>query len=94
MIDNDISDLVEVKDKIESPGIRHTGASFEDVNDVIRKLAPVLNGIDPDLILISCLSIVFLLQRPDIHPEVISDGIRQVSEFVTLYLSKEDGKVN
>jgi hypothetical protein len=68
--------------------LSHISTNGADVKALLDELAPILTDKDSGLVLMTSLSIAFLVQDPDISAEKLVDGIKAASEFIALYLSE------
>ena len=64
-----------------------TTATAAEVEGCLDKIFPAVAEEDPRVLLLSVLSIAFILQHPDIEPDQLTMGVKGASEWIALYLS-------
>ena len=70
------------------PFIAESSASGEEVETIIReRLIPAVADLTQSQILISLLSFQLCLMKPDLTAEELKSGVREVSQFMCLFLS-------
>lgn len=68
--------------------------NFADVNKVIEKIETACAEDDPFDVLMACIGIILLVNKPDITREQMEKGILQTSEWVALYTTTDlDGEI-
>lgn len=71
----------------ESVNLQQTACSVEDVSRLSAKLEPLLHGESRGLILMTVLSIAFMIQDDTLSITELVDGVRSTSQHIALYLS-------
>lgn len=62
------------------------------VKRLVTRIKAVCQGEDPELVLMACLSLILVIQHPDISVEDLQKGVMGTSEWVALFLqSLEEG---
>ena len=65
-------------------------ATGSEIFEVIQKLEPALDGVPRAHVVIAALSIALTVMHPNLSPEEIQAGVREVSQFICLWLSTTD----
>jgi len=72
--------------------ISESTATGEQISAVVALIEPCLINVSRPVSIIALLSMVLVLQNPDITPSKLQDGVRDVSRFICLILDdNEDG---
>ena len=72
-----------------------TTATGSEISAIINVLEGALDGVDRGHAIISCLSLVLALMDPEITSVELQTGIRDVSQFVCMWLdSRDEGTPN
>ena len=66
------------------------GATGAQIEVLINKINHALSGHSPAHIVMSCLANALILQKPDISPEDIQEGVRVVSGCICNFLSETE----
>ena len=71
-------------------------ATSEEIIQIVDELEPIVLAYPPAHSIMAMLSITLMMQKPDITPKEISDGVRAVSEAVCTFLASttEEHKKN
>lgn len=68
---------------------RETGyATGADIDEIISQVAPAIQGYDPDLQLIACLSICFIMMNPHIEFETLQLGVAGASGWIADFVAR------
>ena len=67
-------------------------ASAEDVQKIVQKIGPLLDGENLQHILLACLFIVFVIQNPDISRDDLAEGVKGASEWVAMFLDSKEAQ--
>lgn len=67
-------------------------ATGEQVSAIVAMIEPCLVNVPRGLGIIALLSMVLVLQNPDITPVKLQDGVRDVSRFICLILDETEGE--
>lgn len=70
--------------------ITETKATSETINELVNRIEEAMDGVPTGAVVISLLSLVLLLQKPDITPEQLQGCIKDVSRYVCLQLEGMD----
>jgi hypothetical protein len=66
-------------------------ATGEDIEKIISKLEPVLEKEPRTHVLMACLAIALIANDPDITTERLVTGVRDLSQWICLYLDDSSG---
>ena len=78
-----------------SNSILYTKSSGMKVTAAVEAILPALADHSPPDVVIACLVIAIILQAPDIEPSKLIEGVKDISEHIALYLTKDDiGTIN
>lgn len=72
-------------------------SSSKDIQAFLDGVLPLTYGKSKPLIILSAITLAFLAMNPEIDFDTLSDGVRQTSEFISLYLvgyGDREGAVN
>lgn len=61
-------------------------ATGEEIDAVISKIEPHLDGVPRVHVLIACISLALLVQYPDLTPDELQQGVRGVSQYICMFL--------
>lgn len=70
--------------------IHTTTASSEAIGSIVGKIEDALEGEASGSVIIALLSLVILLQKPDISPEQLQSIIRDTSHYICLALDESE----
>lgn len=70
--------------------ITETKASSETINTLVNRIEEALDGAPAGAVIISLISLVMLLQKPDITPEQLQMAIKDTSRYICLLLEGMD----
>lgn len=65
-------------------------ATGQEIADIVAGVQEALLGVPRGHAIIACLSMALILQNPDISPEQLQSGIKDVSRYVCLLLEGEE----
>lgn len=71
--------------------LHKTVATGEAIANLLDALEPVLDGQPKQNVVVACLSIVILLQRPDIDADELKTAVFETSKWMSLYLTSIGG---
>lgn len=71
----------------DHPIVAEAVVSGEDIHPIILRLEDALDGTPKVHALIALTSAIILFQRPDITPDELYEGVREVSRFTSLWLT-------
>jgi hypothetical protein len=67
--------------------IRYTTMTERELGTVSEMIGTAVIGMPENHIVMGCLSMILFLQYPDITKDEMVRGLKDVSEWITLYLS-------
>lgn len=67
--------------------VYYTTTSGKDVEQLVGKIEKVIEGKDTTLIQIACLSIVLMIQEPNLTTEQLLSGVKGISEWMSMFFS-------
>ena len=65
-----------------------TVAAGEQISQLLDAMEPVLDGHPKHNVLVACLSIAVLLQRPDLDADELKTAVFETSQWLAMYLSQ------
>lgn len=65
-------------------------ASGEEIHEIHKAMEPVLINVSTANVVIACLSLVLQIQKPDITPEQLVNGVRETSQFICILLEEAE----
>ncbi len=66
-----------------------TKASGQEVADIVRKIVSTLEGENKGHAIMALISLLLILQKPSLGAEDIQEGIKDVSQFVCMWLDSK-----
>lgn len=74
--------------------VSYSSSSFEEVGNLVNKIASVVDIEDENIINAACLAIVVHNNRPEWDARKVAEALKSISEWIALYLSEPEMKVN
>jgi hypothetical protein len=72
------------------PIVAEAYATGEEIGPVVAKIEQALGDVSRTHALIALLSVVLLIQHPDISAEQMYEGVREISRFTCMWLAGPD----
>lgn len=69
-----------------NPNIHTTWATGDEIRNVADRIQTALDGVTPEHALITMLSLIIIIQRPNISPENLQTAVNEASTFICLLL--------
>ena len=71
--------------------IVQTAATGEEISQIINRVEEQLDGVQRGHAIIALLSLTLVVMYPDINPSQLQTGVKDISQFVCLWLEGING---
>lgn len=73
------------------PEVQMVQVQGKDIDSTVRKIVVMVEGIQPNVVLMSCIAIVLMIEKPHITGAELKEGIMETSRWITEYLGGVSG---